>query len=124
MSRAREQRRAARRALHKDRAVPALYIAAPGATPVEVTVRVWTQFGMIGRGIGTRPAENAEREEAKPKLIFSTDEITFIRNGAIVSVEAGEAYNVELAHPVDDTTITADVSRVPASQTVGLPVPA
>ena len=78
---------------------------------------------MIGRGIGRYVEQNAEREEAKPKLIFSTDEITFVRNGAIVSVEAGEAYRVELAHPADDTSITADVTRLSASEAASLPIP-
>jgi len=103
--------------------VPALYIATSGATPVPVTVRVWTEFGAIGRAIGRNAAEWSEREEAKPKLIFSTSEITFIRNGAIVSVEAGEAYSVELAKPADDTSITAEVTRLSAADAANLPVP-
>lgn len=103
--------------------MPALYIATQGATPIPVTVRVWTQFGAIGKGIGRLANTNADREEAKPKLIFSTDEITFVRNGAIVSVEPGEAYRVELAQPADDTSISAEVVRLSAADTASLPTP-
>lgn len=122
MSAAREQRRAARRALHADRAVPAYYIATVGATPVQVSVRLWTEFAYRGRPAVRMAQEYAERQEAVPKLIFSADEIQFIRVAAIVSVEAGEAYRIEVVHPRDDTTITADVSRMTAAEAAGLPV--
>lgn len=103
--------------------VPAMYIAREGATPRQLTVRVHTSFAALGRPPARSAVEYAERDEAKPKLIFSTDEILSVKVGATISVEAGEAYHVESVEPPDDTTITAEVTRVPAAAAAGLPLP-
>lgn len=114
--------RAGRRTLHADMAVPALYIATPGATPVPVSVRVHTKFGAIGRLMNN--ADGAAAEELKPRLIFLVDEIASVARLAVVSVEPGEAYIIDFAQPRDDITITAFVTALDATEAAGLPVPA
>lgn len=118
----RDIKRAARQRLHDQMAVSALYIPVTGATPVPVTVRVHTKFNMAG---GSDP-EWAERAEAEPKIVFKASELPAngLRTKAVVSVEAGEAYHIEAADPVDDAGfIRAKVTRVAAAQAAGLPVP-
>lgn len=119
----RDIKRAARQRLHDHLAVSALYIPVTGATPVPVTVRVHTKFNMASGGT----PEWAERAEAEPKLIFRASELPAngLRTKAVVSVEAGEAYHIEAADPVDDAGyVRARVTRLAAAQTAGLPVPA
>lgn len=121
----RDIKRASRQRLHTALAVPALYIPVTGATAVPVTVRVHTKFDMTGRLNGD--PQWSERAEAEPYIIFEASELPVngLRTKAVVSVEAGEAYHIEAADPVDDAGfIRARVTRLTATQATGLPVPA
>lgn len=120
----RDIKRASRLALHDELAVPALYIPVTEAEPVSVTVRVHTKYGALGQLNGS--AQWGERAEAEPHLIFRASQLPAngLRNKAVVSVEAGEAYYIDHSDPVDDAGyIKARVTRVPAAAAEGLPVP-
>lgn len=116
----RDIKRDARRRLHADLSVAALYIPVTGATPVPVTVRVHTKFSALG------DKEMAQRADIEPRLIFLASELPapLRPKTGVVSVEIGEAYRIEAADPVDDAGfITATVAQLPVAQTTGLPVP-
>ncbi len=122
MSRFRDIKRQARRDLHEELEVAAFYIAEPDADPVPVTVRVHTSFAALGNQKGTN-FNSAEMIDRQPQIIFMRDQGVIPRRNAIVSVEVGEAYKIGVVQPPDDLTIKADITPVPKSETVGLPVP-
>lgn len=120
-------KRPARRAIHDKFKVPALYLVNPAATPVAVGVRVHTKFQALG-DLDGGGAGWAEREEMTPRLIFQRSEMQPAR-GALVSVEPGEMYRVEVALPPDDEFVTAQVVVLSAGEIAklfpgGQPVPA
>lgn len=119
MSALREIKARARSDLHEGLKVSALYIAAPGGPALPIGVRVHTKFAALGN---VQPFDGAERQEPVPRLIFRRSEIVPKRLG-IVSVEPGEAYRVENVLPPDGDFVTAQVVRLPAEETAGLPVP-
>lgn len=111
-----------RRELHDHMEVPALYIAFDGADPVPVSIRVHRQFAQTA-DMGSKTKGYAQMVEVTPRVIFLVEQLADARNSAIFSVAAGEAYRVERTDPPNDITRTADVSIIPAVETVGLPVP-
>ncbi len=121
----RDIKRKARRDLHNQMKVAALYLAAPGDAGVSITVRIHTKWDALG----IQNAENglAVRRESKPKLIFMLDEMqaagVTVKRGAIVSVERGEAYKLDNAEAPDDITVTFIATAMSAEQTVDLPIP-
>lgn len=126
MSRFRDIKREARRDLHQELEVAALYIAEwplpDGATPVPVTVRIHTSFAALGDQKGTN-FNSAEMLDRQPQMIFLREQGVTPRRQAIVSVAPGEAYRIGVVQPADDITIKADIVVMPATQTTGLPVP-
>jgi len=104
----REQKREARRALHQTMQIEALYYPTQGAEPETVHVRLHTKFDAIGdeRSMGW-----AEIQSMKPRLIFLREEKE-PENGAIVWLQAGEAYRIDNTLPPDDITRTAEVTRL------------
>lgn len=123
-SRVREALRRGRRDLHREMSVPALYIPVPNATPIPCTVRPQDLPTANGKP-GGADAGYAQQSDAKPRLIFITDDApVMIRVNAVVSVEPGEAYRISFVHPAHGITITADVTRLSATDAAGLPVPA
>ncbi|AOR76574.1 hypothetical protein [Novosphingobium resinovorum] len=117
----RDIKRAARQRLHTALAVRAFYIPVTGASPVPVTVRIHTKFDALG------DPQMMQRADIEPQIVFQASQLPVngLRNKAVVSVEAGEAYHIEAADPVDDAGfITARVTKLPVAQTTGLPVPA
>ncbi|QXV73596.1 hypothetical protein [Rhizobium phage RHph_X2_30] len=118
----RDIKRKARRDVHQHLRVPALYLATREATPVECFVRVHTKFAALGDMKGTN-FNYAEREEETPKLIIWREEISQPARNAIISVETGEAYQIDSVQPADDLTITVNVTAMDSEDTVGLPVP-
>ncbi len=122
-SRAREALRRGRRDLHREMAVPAFYIAVPGAEPLDCTVRVSDVPGANGRP-GGRDSGYAQQADAKQSVIFHTDDAPeFIRVHAIISIGEGEAYRIGVVHPAHGDTVTADVARLPADEAADLPAP-
>lgn len=118
----RDIKRKARRDLHRELQVPALYIADIGGPAVLVHVRPHTKFNALGDLQGTN-FNYAEREEPQPRIIFMRDEVMAPKRGAIISVEPGEAYRVDHTQPADDISITAYVIQLTEKEAVGLPVP-
>lgn len=125
----RETKRAARRQLHQWLSVQALYLA-PVATPVPlpITVRLHINFAPMGGDVEGGYQYGAERHDTTPRIVFLRSEITGLPNGlparnSIISVETGEAYRVATVRTPDDITVTAEVSPLHPSETVGLPVP-
>lgn len=125
MGRARDLMRDARRDIHSEWMVAALYIPVPGATPVPCNVRVHrkTQDPMTGDLSSMDGA--AKSAVPEDRVIFYLPELPAIRRtNAIVSVEAGEAYKIEFLYPPRDEWQTARVTPLSAADANGLPVPA
>lgn len=112
-----------RRDLHAQASVPAFYFA-PGVAAdgdyTEITVRFFDKVADLGDAKGYDGA--AERRDTKPRLLFLRSEVEPER-GAVVSIEAGEAYKVDLTQPPNDITTTAEVKRLSASAAAAYPVP-
>lgn len=124
MSRFRQIKREARRAVHRELHVPALYIAVKNATPVPCNVRVWRarQDPAIG-ALDNKPG-NAQMIVEEDRIRMYLPELPAIRRaGAIFSVESGEAYRIDHLYPVDDEYQTARVVPLNAADAAGLPVP-
>jgi hypothetical protein len=120
MSRLRETKRLARRDVHRQMAVPALYLASTAASPVPCTVRVWRKRD--DNLLGDLQGMGAVRVEPEDRLRFDLTELV-PRRLAIVSVEAGEAYRIEHTYPADCGYQTARVTPLDDDEAVGLPVP-
>ena len=139
----RDIKRGARETVHQTMKVRAVYLAdgTPGNDsnsgsfsgstsgahdlPV-VEVRIHEKGTNLGDQAGTS-LNSAERFDAIPKVIFWRQQlldlaITLSRN-AIISVSAGEAYNIEVVKPHDQETITVEVTRLSAADAAGLPLP-
>lgn len=120
----REAKKEMRRTVHDAMQVRALYFAhAPPQTgddePLDVNVRIHTEMKALGDIQGQF---GAERQEQIPRIVFDLVEVQPMR-GWIVSVEAGEAYRIDNLLPPDLGYQTAEVSRLSAAQSAGLPVP-
>lgn len=125
MARWRETKRRMRRGVHKTMGVPALYIHAPGATPIPLTIRGPHNKRPLAVGELPGTLEGwAEREDAQPRLIFWRAELPeHFRQEAVVSVEPGEAYRLAVFLKPDDVIQAVEVIPLEESETVGLPVP-
>lgn len=131
MTRLRDNKRRARRDLHREMCIPAIYIVA-GQLPVQLSVRLHTSEVADGGNTDDRYGE-AVRRDIAPRVIFNSIEVAEVLNvdasawlparSAKLSVELGEAYLVGEARPRDDEFVTAAITRLPAVQTAGLPVP-
>ena len=125
MNHLRDIKRKARRDLHREMSVAAIYIAAPGDPGVPITVRVHTKFDALG--IKDSDQGLALRRESKPKLLFMRDEMTekgiTLKRAAVVSVEPGEAYKLDNADAPDDISVTFFVTVLTANEAAGLPIP-
>jgi len=123
MSRFREIKREARRDLHQELEVAALYIAPEvNAAPVLVTVRIHTNFAALGDQKGTN-FNSAEMLGRQPQIIFLCEQGVVPKRNAIVYVAQFEAYKIGVVHPADDITIKADIVTILKSETIDLPVP-
>ena len=127
----REIKDAARRDLHEQMKVAALYLDDPtdlvGFPPVPCTVRVHTMQAPLGEVKGTS-FDYAERHEAIPRIVFLWDEVPEPSNGSVVTIKdpatlLKEAYRIDNRHPRDGITVTADVTGMTAAQYAGLPFP-
>ncbi len=118
----RDHKRRARRNVHKHMRVAAFYLADRNAVPVPCFVRVHTKFQALGDQAGTN-LNYAEREDVTPRIIFWREELPQPSRNAIISVEVGEAYQIDNIEPADDLTITAMVTRMDLADTIDLPVP-
>ena len=112
---------AARRNLHQHMKVPALYIDGE-EDPVEVHVRIHTQWAALGEVSGTS-FDYAEKEDIIPRIIFDRSEVDNPARNSIVMVSAEEGYRVDSTLPIDLEWRTAKVSRLMAAELVGKPVP-
>jgi hypothetical protein len=115
----------ARRKLHGNMSVPALYFMPPYDEVLtlvqDCTVRVHDHMQALGDLKGTN-FNYAEVEDDSPKIVFLRDEIA-PKRGMVISVSNGVAYQVDTVKPPNGITITANVSRMAAKDAVGFPVP-
>jgi hypothetical protein len=118
----RDIKRTARRDLHRLAQVPAYYLLSADAEPTLCHVRLHLTFGTVGDIKGARMYP-AEMVNDSPKIVFNLVEFPRPSKGGIISIEAGEAYQIDHMSPVDDEFQTADVKRLTAALCVGLPVP-
>lgn len=120
----RDIKRTARGGLHREMSVPALYIPAPDATPVPVTVRVWRK--REDPAIGDMPGSNSTPGQmvvSEDRIRFDLCELSSPRRNAVVSVEPGEAYRIDYLYPADLGYQTARVVPLSATDADGLAVP-
>jgi hypothetical protein len=123
MSSFRDIKRKARRDLHREMQVPALYmLSRDDENPRLVHVRLHTKFVELGDQKGTNFL-SAERLDIEPRIIFMRDEVNVPARNAIISVVTGEAYYVDRTEPADDITIKAYVVEMTVADAAGLPVP-
>ncbi|RID91890.1 hypothetical protein D2N39_11690 [Gemmobacter lutimaris] len=124
----RQIQRKARRDLHERAKVAALYLANPNAVPVALTVRIHQTIDPTGMDTPTKSGSMVERRVPIPRLVFLIEELealaVVLRRGGIVSVEAGEAYELDNSEPRDDLTQTWAVTPLDQEYSAGLPVPA
>jgi hypothetical protein len=118
----RDIKKRARGDVHDRMRVAALYLETPSSFPVPCFVRVHTKFAALGDMKGTS-FDYAERLDTTPKLIFWREDGIEPQRNAIVSVEPGEAYQIDHVSPPDGQTITATVVLLEAEDAAGLPVP-
>lgn len=111
----------ARRAVHENMHLPALYIE-PGFPAKDITVRLHTKFLQLGDMKGTS-FSFAEKEEVKPKIIFLVEEVPAPVRNAIVSIAPGEAYRIDHTLKPDGLTVTAEVLRLSETEAALLPIP-
>ena len=65
----------------------------------------------------------AEREEIAPKLVFDRSEVANPPRNGLVIISATEGYRIGQTEPPDGITITAEVSRLSASDLAGKTLP-
>lgn len=119
----REQMREARRVLHEDMSVPAMYFMEDAPEDAfQISVRIHEKWMALGDMKGTN-FNYAETESIIPRIIFDLTEVDPDR-GAVVSVEPGVAYRVDTPLPPDDFIVTATVSKLTTDETTGFPLPA
>lgn len=102
-----------RRDLHREAAIPALFVASEAAEPLAVDVRVHKSMVKIGDG---EDASAVSHSDISPRAIFLRDQVAMPPRGAIISVAAGEAYSVGNTLPPDGITITAMVAQMTQAQ--------
>lgn len=120
----RDHKRQMRRDVHQEMCVPALYIHALGATPWPLTIR--GPHNKRPLSVGNLPGSDgwAEREDAQPRLVFMRAELPeAFRVGAIISVEAGEAYRLGVMLKPDDIVQVVEVTQLDETEAAGLPLP-
>ena len=106
----RDQKRAARRDLHRALAEPVLYLKTRTDAPVEVTVRLHLQFELIGDLANVR-AGFGERREVTPSIIFLNDQGVAPQRDAYVITRDMGAYYIDNVDEPDDITTKAFVAK-------------
>lgn len=116
----RTHREAARRRVHDEFAVPALYRADPESDWAPVSVRIHTKVTKFGDLPGL---ETATFIDISPKMIFLVEDLDggAPQRGAFVSVVQGEAWRVGESDPADNITVTAAITRTSAAQAATFP---
>lgn len=123
----RDIKRKMRRDLHLRMRVKSYYVAAVGYQPKTLHVRIHTKMGTTGMDSPTNSGDMTERAVIMPKILFMLDELAEqgvrLRKGGIVSVEAGEAYELEYSEEPDGISQSWFVTQLDTEDTVRLPVP-
>lgn len=122
----RDIKRRARRDLHDEMQVPAMFLVDLLSPGVLIHVRVHVKFDQVGK-ITARNSEWMLVEDKAPEIVFMRDELaekglTLVRN-VVISVEVGEAYTIDRLKAPDDISITAVVNVMRPEDTEGLAVP-
>lgn len=127
MTSIRDIKRAARRNLHHHMRVAAMYVPSTGAAPKLLHVRLHTKWGATTIDSPTNSGTMVDRQSIFPKILFMLDEVEAqgvrLRKKGIISVETGEAYELDHSEPADDISQSWIVVQLDADDTTGLPVP-
>lgn len=123
MSKFRDIRDRARRSIHANFEVAAIYIDPEDDSEIELTIRTHHRTHNSGdvSGYDYGPAE---RVETVPEIVALAEAVNPKRLG-VFSLAADEAYRVETVMPVDGITVTTQVVRLRQSDIdeAGYPVP-
>lgn len=87
----REIKATARRIVHDTFRVSAVYLSAPSALPIRVSVRVHDKA--VVRGMGLEGA-SVEVNDSAPKIVFDHAEIAVTRRNALIVVSSDEIYRL------------------------------
>lgn len=127
MSRIRDLKRQARRAIHREFQIDALYLVPAVDGPgYDLTLPVQVRLHLRAVELGDLKGTNfhyADRHDNNPQIIFLREQVALPARNAVVSIEVGEAYRIDNLNAPEDITIAANVTRMPLSETVGLPIP-
>ena len=128
MNAIRDIKRKARRDLHKAMQVSAIYIKPNGeAVEQPIHVRIHTKWDNTTLDGGTRNGTMVSRQSIFPKILFMRDELAalgvVLAKKGIVSIEPGEAYELDNSEPPDDISVSWFVNQMKESDAEGLPVP-
>lgn len=129
----REQRDAARQAVHETFKVAAYYIASlpyledSNSEGALTTLYVRVHDRIAPTGENPEVEGWATKYDFVPKVIALRADLTeagiTLQRGNVFSIATGEAYIVDLVRPHDNITVTAEVSRLTDTEAAGLPVP-
>lgn len=118
----RDTKAKARRDLHTKMRVAALYTSPQGSAPLEMNVRVHTQWAALGEVKGTS-FDYAEREDTVPEIIIDRLELDDLDRGGVVAISAEEMYRVDHSEPPDGEFRTVKVNRMLPAERVGVAFP-
>jgi len=123
----------ARAVVHDTMKVPVILLASlasvndSNSTDVaQLFARIHNSDKALGDQAGTS-LNSAERYEPIQRAIFWVAELTAagvtLDRNMVISVLAGEAYNIDTVRPQDRETITVEITRLDAEDSAGLPLP-
>lgn len=115
-----------RRDLHREAAIPALYIVPGAPEPLSVDVRV--HRSVVTPGDDSMPEGAVVRRDIAPRILFLREQVSLPVRNAVVSVAAGEAYHLGETQLPDGITVTAMVTQMTQAQIdkrfpAGQPIP-
>lgn len=105
---ARQVRRQAREAIHKELSFPVWYLASKSAEPVVRTIRLHTKIDAIGELLR---GGFADRQEIIPKGVFWMAEGNIQRNAFVVTDTEG-VFRLDNLQPEDDQTRIAELVKM------------
>jgi hypothetical protein len=122
----RDIKRSARRVLHETMKIPAYLFATSNAEPISIFVRRSVET-VDGKAFAGGQPGLAQMVDAVPTLLFMRSELAErgvdLKRNMIITLDEGEGYNLDLALPIDDITVSWRTTRLSAREMDGLPYP-
>ena len=116
MSRWRDHKRAAARALHATMGVPAVYLTTLDGAPLRVEVRVHTDIQAVDFGRAAFDEAFSSFVDDTPKLIFDQSEVESPLSRSWVVVGPEEMYRIGPSRPPKSGQIAVEVTPLTATE--------